>query len=424
MSDITLSHSNLADVGISGVMLSILSAVDNDIILGVVIIGLIGLFVSGWRIKSLRPIVPGLMTSLGILGTFWGVLIAMGGFDFSLKEMNDGIKKLLGGMTTAFLTSLLGLFSAIVTKIIFSVKSITSPPLLPGHSDIIGRLEAIKDAISSDNNSSVVTQMQKMRDENMQKEVIDRLDAIKGVIADDNDSSMITQMQKLREENRVGFEKLDGLSEAIRETLVQNLQQLMEDIREIIGKQLGERLEELINGIQEALIKQFGETFVQFNEAVQALKKWQEDHRVQVEELTAAFKETAEGIERIKSDCEQIPVTMESLREIIKSAVDQVEELKLHINAFADMKEKAEQSFPTIKGHLDEIGEDLKSSAEGFKQVETIVTEAMQKFNNEINSELNRLAKAWGENMISIAEAHAAEVERARQNIDNNSRRG
>lgn len=450
MSDSTFSFTNSTGGGITDTLQSFVGLANNDSIVWA-IIALIGiLFFLGLFGLVSRSIVPGLMTSLGILGTFCGVLISFDGFDATPETINDGIEEIIEGMTTAFLTSLLGLSAAIFTKICFSIRWFkrSSPMLPPGHSDIISQLEAIKDAVSSDRNSSVVTQMQKMRDENKQGEIIDRLEAIRGVIADEGDSSMVTQMQKLREENRVGFEKLDGLSETIRDTLVKNLDQLMQDIHEIIGKQLGDRLKELIDEIQEALIKQFGSTFVQFNDAVQSLKKWQEDYRVQVEELTTAFNETAKGIERIRSDCEKIPVTMEVLQRIIQSTDDRIEELGGHLRAFADMKQQAEESFPTIKGHLDKIGADLKESANGFEGLEetikstfknsaeiagqhtesvknltegmltkmeqtqrdatekvgTIVEESMQKFTEQINGEIDRLTREWGNNMTSIAE--------------------
>ena len=113
-------------------------------------------------------------------------------------------------------------------------------------------------------------------------QVLDRLDAIKQAISGDDDSSLVTQFQKLRDENRDGFSKLDSLNETIRDALLKNLDSLIEDLREIIGKQLGDALKNLIENIEEALIKQFGKTFREFNEATQAIKRWQEEHRNQV----------------------------------------------------------------------------------------------------------------------------------------------
>lgn len=246
----------------------------------VVAIILVGLFVVGWQNEKLRQASPGLMTSLGILGTFCGIFLALHPLDFSTGSRNESIEKLLDGMKVAFVTSLLGLFSAIVFRIVVSNKLHTAIPP-------------------------------------EQKEVLDRLDSIKHSIAGEGDSSLVTQMQKLRDENRDGFEKLDGLTETIRGALVNNLEQLIRDLREVIEQQLGSALLKLIENIEEALINQFGKTFVEFNEATQALKKWQADHRDQVEHLTEAFDRVAQKISQISSDCEKIPATMSQLNEIL-----------------------------------------------------------------------------------------------------------
>ena len=284
-------------------------------------------------------------------------------------------------------------------------------------------------------------------------EILDRLDAIKQAIAADGDSSMVTQMQKMRDENRDGFKKLDGLSEAIRTAIVENLGNLIMELREIIAKQLGDSLKQLITNIEEALIKQFGSTFVEFNAATQALKKWQEDHREQVEQLTKAFSLTAEQIARIASDCQTIPTTMEQLRETVVIAREDVKLLNQQLAAFEKMREQAQEAFPTIKQYLDKIGADLAQSAQGFDGLKTtiqqseeetrriaqahaenieaiaagmqktleaaqrdaadkvagIVEDAMKKFTREINRELDRVAVAWGENMVGISE-RVAEV--------------
>ena len=290
------------------------------------------------------------------------------------------------------------------------------------------------------------------------RDTLDRLDAIKQAISGEGDSSMVTQMQKMRDENRDGFEKLDGLAETIRDTLAKNLEGLTEEIRDIVGKQLGESLRNLIESIQKALIEQFGATFIEFNEATQAIKRWQEDHREQVEQLTAAFKLAADRITQIAAECEKIPPTMERLQGIVVTADRDVEALNRQVEAFAGMRQQAEDSFPVIKGYLDEIGANLAESAKGFSGLEDTIRSAFQsaeqetrriaqqhsqdvqsvaagmretlenaqrdsaqkvtgivestikQFSDEINNELNRVARAWGSQMTSIAERCAEAI--------------
>lgn len=372
-----------------------------------VVLALVIFWAVGWLRLISRQAIPSLMTSSGILGTFLGIFIALVGLDFGPEQINDSIQSLLMGMETAFVTSLLGLASAIVFKVCVPVQR-----------------------------------------RSQSQDLAEHLNAIKQAIAGEGDSSLVTQMQKLRDENRDGFTKLDGLSETIRDALVKNLENLTQEIRDIIGKQLGESLQTLIKNIEEALINQFGKTFVEFNEATQALKKWQEDHRQQVEQLTTAFETTAQGIEKIQEDCARIPHTMESLRPILDSANSQIAELTARLEAFAEMRRQAEEAFPAIKENLDTIGQDLQSSAESFAdleqvieksfraaeqiaeshaanvnelasgmrttmedaqkevagRVEGIIQAALEEHVKRTNAELDRVAKTWGENMASIAD--------------------
>ncbi len=317
------------------------------------------------------------------------------------------------------MTSLLGLFFAIIFRV-------TASPL--------SRLIASKETIPIE-----------------RRQVLDRLDAIKQAISGDGDSSLVTQFQKLRDESRDGFSKLDGLSEAIRDALLKNLDTLIQEIRDIIGKQLGDSLQNLIENIEEALIKQFGKTFIEFNEATQAIKRWQEEHRDQVEKLTAAFNLSAEKIKQIAEDCDRIPETMEQLRETIRLAKTNVDSLNGVVEVFAEMRKNAEESFPVIKQHLDKIGEDLAQSAQSFdgleetirttfknaeeetanivknhsqnlelmtgnlrdvlentqressEKINQMVHDSLEEFNRQMANSVNTLAREWGGNMVSIA---------------------
>ena len=348
---------------------------EGGLVMAVAII-LAGLFIAGLRYEKLRQASPGLMTSLGILGTFCGIFLALHPLDFSPGSRNESIEKLLDGMTVAFVTSLLGLFSAIIFRIVVSDKLHTSIPP-------------------------------------EQKEVLDRLDSIKHSIAGEGNSSLVTQMQKLRDENRDGFKKLDGLTATIRDALINNLQQLIQDLQEIIGRQLGDALSKLIENIEEALIKQFGKTFVEFNEATQALKKWQAEHRDQVERLTEAFNQVAQNISQISSDCEKIPVTMSQLTEILVVTDAQLNALNRSIEAFAGMREKAEQAFPLIKEHLDKIGSDLSESAQGFAGLEETIRSTFR----NAEDEARRVARQHSENVQQIVSGMRETVEQEQRNV-------
>ena len=406
------------------------------------------LFIFSFLFPRLRDISPALMISVGIIGTFWGTFIALSEFqtvgigdgdNVSRKAMVASIPAVLGGMKSAFITSLIGLFSAFISKIAFIIIPRKAPPPLPVEQDMKSLLKEIKDGIIGDADKSLSSQLSIL-----QSEYRDSAKELKQAIAGGTESSIAGQLTKLRNENSQGFKtldgRLDGLAETIKISLVDNMKALMEQIEDVIVNQLTKQLKrtndllhkqlsEMLNRIEEELIKQFAETskqftetFKQFNEATQAIKKWQEEHKEHVGQLTAAFQETAQGIEKIRADCERIPPTMQKLTQLM-------DELDERLKAFAEMKKQAEESFPSIKRNLDAVGNDLRKAAEGFEGLEGTITATYQKaqalaekmvedttkslddmtneHSRKVNSVMEGIATSWGKNMVGIAEKTA-----------------
>ena len=450
------------------------------------------LFVLGHFHKLPRSTCAALMTSLGILGTFCGIFVAIYPLEFNPGEVDKDAKMLIGGMRVAFVTSLIGIFAAIASRFIWEIRKtkILPPPpdqnivrlldaiknaiagdgdssmvaqmqklrgenlegfkkidsvseetrkalvarlesvksAIAGDSDssmtaqvdklrdenregfkkldgvseetrktlvahlesvknaiagdgdssmtaqvdklrdenregfkkidsvseetrkaLIAHLELVKSAIAGDGDSSVTAQVDKLRDENREgfkkidsvseetrKALVDRLESVKSAIAGDGDSSMTAQMDKLRDENREGFKKLDGLTEEIRNALVKNIAELIAKIQEEIANKLVKSVVDLTEEIRRAFSDHLGKAFEDFNAAAQAIKKWQEDHRQHVEQLTEAFEKSAQGIERIRADCESIPKTMGDLRAMVEAANVQQKELAEHFACFCE----------------------------------------------------------------------------------------
>ena len=59
--------------------------------------------------SSFTQYAPTLLTSIGILGTFTGIIAGL--LNFDTKDIDTSIGPLLEGLKTAFITSLFGMFS-------------------------------------------------------------------------------------------------------------------------------------------------------------------------------------------------------------------------------------------------------------------------------------------------------------------------
>ena len=69
----------------------------------------------------LAEITPGILTSLGILGTFMGLVMGLSGLNLNAADtaaLLSAMEKLIGGMSTAFLTSIAGVIASIVFNLL------------------------------------------------------------------------------------------------------------------------------------------------------------------------------------------------------------------------------------------------------------------------------------------------------------------
>ena len=72
------------------------------------------------RQKPQRAFIPNYATILGIFGTFAGILYGLWGFD--VRDIDGSIPGLLEGLKTAFVTSVTGIFTAVILRGFFLGK--------------------------------------------------------------------------------------------------------------------------------------------------------------------------------------------------------------------------------------------------------------------------------------------------------------
>lgn len=350
-------------------------------IVTVISAGLVALAYAGYRFQAFRATAPALMTSLGILGTFAGILVAMRGLDFSVGQMNVSVEQMLEGMQPAFVTSLLGLASAIVFRSLEPAFPSTFTPT-PEQREIFDRLDAIKDAIAGAGEYSVASRSTALR-----TDVVDQFRGLReeslngfAVLQRENRESMAA----LQRENREGFATLQGLPELLQDTLKSALGDIADTTNALLKKQLEDYQREyrvliadMVRNIEEKLIEQFGVAFTRFNEGLDTLIAWQRNHRHHVEEMTKAFKNAERNLAKTAEGCERIPVTMEKLRELLSMAHSDVESLSPQVHSFVEqlesfvaMRREAEGVFPAVKEHLDDIVERMSRGAQGFATTE------------------------------------------------------
>lgn len=319
---------------------------------------------------------PTLMTSLGILGTFIGIVIGLLGFDTT--NIDGSIPALLEGLKTAFITSIFGLVGAISFNFIDSM-------ILQN----IGRKksEEMVKAITPDDIYAIL----KTQYDSMQA-TQSGIEKLYLGIAGQEEGSLVGQFKMLRADLSgvqkqtafmakliVDFREFAKHQKTYQATFEERLFKELANFAEMLSKsateQIIEALKTVIEDFNTNLTEQFGENFKALDASVKKLVLWQAEYRLQVElmseryaESVTSLMETQTAVSGISKECEVIPAAMDQLREVVEVNQHQIAELQRHLEAFVAMRDAAVEAVPTIQSEIDKVGSQLAEASDTMKE--------------------------------------------------------
>lgn len=323
--------------------------------------------------------VPTLLTSLGILGTFCGIVAGLLGFD--ANDIDGSIGSLLEGMKTAFTTSLVGMSCSIIYKVLASSGVITPRGDDVIDEDQIGILE-------------LYTVMKEQKDgisdlQGIMKEQATGMTLLQQAIGGDSDSSLTSQMKLMRsdnnDQNKLALQSHNDnhkellnvidLQKTAFEEFQNKLWIKLQDFADMLSKSATETvieaLKQVISDFNKNLTEQFGENFKQLNAACKELVTWQDQYKGQLDDMGKKYTlgvesigATATAVGNITEHTAQIPTHMENLKDITEVNQHQIKELERHLEAFKDIRDKAVEAVPEIRAQIDSTLEGVKSASE------------------------------------------------------------
>ena len=350
---------------------------------------IVGLFLSSlWGLRAnashfLRKIAgngAGLLTTTGILFTFIGITKGLYGFD--LDNIDSSISELLGGMNTAFFSSVLGIGSAIIFKVGISTQ------------------KAAKSGVSAED---IHRELQNMG-ESLKHGLTTLFEALGG----EKDSSVISHLSKLRTTTTDKFDEL-----------TKEFKTFAEKMAEDNTKALIAALEDVMKDFNAKINQQFGDNFKQLNIAVGKLLEWQENYKTQLENLVKSYESSKESLEKsdkamegISEQTAKIPNHLKSMQDIIDTLQKQAEDLQQKLDAFAELKDKAANAMPDIEKNLKDLTEGVRNnvekSVEGMKQV----FDTQQNMANAVNNTYAALPERMQESIDKFSKDMEAEIEK------------
>ena len=363
-----------------------------------------------------------LLTLIGVFGTFLGIFIGLQ--DFEIKDIEASISNLLEGLKLAFLTSLVGIGSAIFLKgavaPLFQRKD--------KHPSEVERerfFEVLK-SVETSGESNLLTQLKTLT-ETVEREESETREQSKAawnafyILVQEEGSSTHEALDSIKKGQNATLAQLENLTTTVSE----NVGEIAAKVGQIATGQLIEALKEIIRDFNKNLNEQFGENFKQLNEAVERTVVWQEQYRQQMDELADEFWIAAQSIEQTGRSAGVIAESSSKIAERSNSIVNCVERLDpiLHtlndqLEAFGELRQRALDAFPLIENRLNELTAnfsntvqtaiaDSHASMEGQRIALETQTEQLQQVLENTTQQFNQLTTRFSDAVeASIAESH------------------
>jgi hypothetical protein len=407
-----------------------------------------GLLTRTGPLYRLAGVAPGLLTALGVLGTFVGILLGLIGFN--VADVAQSVPQLLEGMKTAFVTSVFGMGSGIFVKVlsevlrreavvddakgvedVLSALDALRREGTSNRTEVVAALERVRAGLTGDAESSLVTQLQRLRTDvtddirasadtvrregaQSRTEVVAALERVRAGLTGDAESSLVTQLQRLRtdvtDEIRTSRKATSDLFSAV----AIEIQKISTTLTENTSKAIIEALERSIKEFNEKISEQFGENFRQLNTAVGRLLEWQDNYRQQMIANAEALREGALGIQASREGIEAIGVQSSALvraagdmQSLLDGIAKTTTELDARLGAFRDMADKASAAMPTIQTRIEELTTGFSREVEAASARVNDMAQALQSSMAEHEQSL-RAASTTFVQAVSDASSQAA----------------
>jgi hypothetical protein len=166
---------------------------------------LVGTFRTWTMTAAIVRLTPNTLSAIGVLGTFTGILIGL--LDFDISDIDQSVEGLLEGLKIAFATSIVGLAGSILFRLTVAIV-----PARPQSDDV-----------GADDIYAVLTEIRDKADASHTKSE-EQLTALRNAISSDGESSLLTQVQKMRTTFQHGQNELISEFKSFAEHMVENNQ--------------------------------------------------------------------------------------------------------------------------------------------------------------------------------------------------------
>lgn len=400
----------------------------------------------GWT--GLCNLIPGTMTGLGILGTFWGLVMGVSGFDTSTTVViTSSISGLLGGMGTAFLTSIAGvlcsfgfsyLYQPFYEKANKALEEFTAEfhdKNLDGSASkaenqlleyqrqqtelMQGLTQSLADSIGRSIAQAMRTEIAPVFEE--MKKTIEEFSTVASRDQRDSLEQVVQEFIRCMNNSLQGqFEELGHMLQQMCEwqkTSMQQTQQVLDGMAETVGQI------ERIHEISQQTVEQMG-GFVSKLDGYQAeISAQAEQVNKRLEQGNEISQRQADYIDRLVESETRIAQLSDAVRQQAKAAQDAVNQITEHC------KDQMSEMLDAAKTHIETLADSTKVLVEASQQqMDTLaqtaesememLSETASRLSEENHQQLMTLSKASSEQMTLLSSASEQVMKNGQQQIE------
>jgi myosin heavy subunit len=302
---------------------------------------------------------PEVLTTMGILGCFTGITIAL--FSFDPNNIQQSVPSLLGGIRTAFWASLAGVLGALTLRFAQRFRSITEPE----------------------------------SDAGQEAEVVDVVRAI---------------------------ERMDRRQAEDQSRLISAFQDFSQHMVENNQKAVVDALGEVVRDFNQQLTEQFGENFKQLNAAVEKLVTWQQQYRETLEQLQVEQQKSQQALEQAGASLSSMAQsaghfaqTAHALEAEITQLTHTRERLFAQEEALARLLETLRDVTPTFSAKAEEM---LTEVSSGMTKVTRDIADRMLESHREMRQLVSGTAQSTEQQLARVQSAMTRAADALAQSLE------
>lgn len=327
------------------------------------VIGLLGAAMGVGRFRSLDFKTS--IVSIGLFGTFFGVLVGLYGFD--TKEINQSVPRLLEGLKFAFAISVLGMFLSITLSILDKFFG------------------------AAQENGDVLRSIDK------------KIGGLTAVLQ--SPTELVKQFTEMK-----GF--LKKHLEQINKSLDKALSELARGATQEVIQALNKIIHEFNSNLQE----QFGDNFKELNKACYKMVEWQDNYRDHVDlaeqrltEIMRTLKDADKALHEIADQNSETAAVCREVSDLIRTYDLQIKTLDAHLQSCKQLGVQAGDFLRNTEKALSQSSENLNSFSDVIEKSVSKQAETLSQLTEEIDKQLPKTLGELENVLTNITKQFAAD---------------